>query len=194
MGNRNGLIIIGVFVALLMGGALYWASVTKPPPPEAGAPASSSPSASKPEPPTGVKVQGAVLEEKGPDGQLVWRVTADADLKYSKDTNVVSGEKIKFVALQKGKTPVSLTAASFTADYPKRQLVFEQGVKGQLLPGGASFLVNRLEYQFANKKMVGTGGIKFIQGAYRVTADQLVVDTARHKVRLSGHLRFVRSE
>lgn len=135
-------------------------------------------------------IKGAELEEKGPDGQVKWRVRAGGELQYDKDGDLVIGNNVEFVIVRKQLTPLTVTAARFTADYQKRKLTFEQGVKGRLLGNAGSFGVGRLEYQFSTGKLIGTGGASFVRGPYRATAQQLVVDTAAHRVRLRGGVRF----
>lgn len=135
-------------------------------------------------------VKGAELEETGPDGQVKWRVTAGGELQYDKDGDLVIGNNVEFVIVQKQLTPLKVTAQRFTADYRKRKLTFEQGVQGRLTGNAGSFAVGRLEYQFSTGKLIGTGGASFVRGPYRATAQQLVVDTAAQRVRLRGDVRF----
>lgn len=135
-------------------------------------------------------VKGAELEETGPDGQVKWRVTAGGELQYDKDGDLVIGNNVEFVIVQKQLTPLKVTAQRFTADYQNRKLTFEQGVKGQLMGSAGSFAVGRLEYQFSTGKLIGTGGASFVRGPYRATAQQLVVDTTAQRVRLRGDVRF----
>ncbi|NPV47168.1 MAG: hypothetical protein HPY69_09410 [Armatimonadetes bacterium] len=135
-------------------------------------------------------VKGAELEEKGPDGQVKWRVTAGGELQYDKDGDLVIGNNVEFVIVQKQLTPLKVTAQRFTADYRKRKLTFEQGVQGRFTGNAGSFAVGRLEYQFSTGKLIGTGGASFVRGPYRATGQQLVVDTAAQRVRLRGDVRF----
>ena len=191
MRGRLGLIVSLVLVVGITGGALLLAvrsrSVEPPTPPPAAAPGKQATPAKLP----GIKVEGALLEERGPDQQLQWRVTAGGELQYDKDTAVVLGRQVKFQVLHKNDATVTVLAPRFTADYNTRRLTFEDGVKGTLAEAPARFEVARLVYEFDTGKLVGTGGAKFSKPAYSATAAKLVVDTKRRKVRLTDGVRLV---
>ncbi len=188
MFSRKGVAAVVIAVVVLTAGALLVTLRSR------GRPAEEAPVAAKlaekaKEAPK-LSVKGAELEEKGPDGQVKWRVMAEGDLQWDKDRDRATGSNVKFVIVRKELTPVTVTAARFTADYQGRKLTFEEGVKGQLIGNAGSFTVNRLEYQFSTGKLVGTGGASFVKGPYKATARELVVDTAAEKVRLRGSVRF----
>jgi hypothetical protein len=88
------------------------------------------------------------------------------------------------VVVQQGQVPVTVTAQHFTADYPGKKLVFEQGVQGQLAGNAGRFTVKKLEYQMATGKLIGARAVRFEKTGYTATARTLVVDTNRQRVRL----------
>lgn len=192
MRRRLGLVFSLVLVVAVTGAAL-WLAVRSRNAPSSPAAASRPPTkpATAPAPLPTVKVEGAVLEERGPDGQLQWRVTAGGELQYDKDRTVVVGRAVKFVLLHKTNTTVTVLAPRFTADYDARRLTFEAGVKGAIAPAAGQFEVPRLVYEFDTGKLVGSGAVRFTRPGYTATATKLVVDTRRRKVRLDDGVRLV---
>jgi hypothetical protein len=190
MTSRAGVIAIVIAVVVVTAGALLLTTRSRG---RSGEEVGAAKSGGRPQALPQVQVKGAELEEKGADGQVRWRVTAGGALQYDKDGERVIGEDVKFVIIQKQQTPVTVTAAHFTADNQARKLTFEQGVQGQLTGKAGSFAVTRLEYQFDTGKLVGSGGASFDKGSYKATARELVVDTAAMRVRLRGGVRFAAS-
>lgn len=188
MSSRKGVAAVVIGVVVLTAAALLLTMRSR------GRPAGETPYAAKPaaksEELPKLAVKGAELEEKGPDGQVKWRVTAGGDLQYDKDGDLIIGNDVEFVIVRKRLTPLTVTAARFTADYQGRKLTFEQGVKGQLIGNAGSFAVGRLEYHFSTGKLIGTGGASFAKGPYKATAQELVVDTVAEQVRMRGGVQF----
>lgn len=189
--RRWGLIVSLVLVVGVTGGALLLAVRTRTvEKPETSTATKVARKATAAEKNPALKVEGAVLEERGPDKQLKWRVTAGGELQYDKDGGVVLGRNVKFVILHQADTPATVLAPRFTADYNARRLTFEDGVTGVLEKSAGKFSVSRLVYEFDTGKLIGTGGARFQRGAYTARAEQLVVDTRGRKIRLSGGVRF----
>jgi hypothetical protein len=140
-----------------------------------------------------VDVQGAEIEQKGPTGKLEWKVKAGGKLSFDKDNQRAEGKNVKFQIIQADKSPVVVEAPVFEADYKNKKLIFTEGVKGELTNGLGRFSVARLEYDFATRKLLGSGGVQFYHMQYKAVADQIVVDTTNKKVRLRGGVRFARS-
>jgi hypothetical protein len=189
MPSRTGILIVTALVVGITAGALYLAGRTRGREAQSGNPPKAG--GSKPEVLPGVQVHGAELEERGADGKLRWKVTAGGDLQFDKNRGLVIGKSVKFVALQQGQVPVTVTAQHFTADYQGRKLVFEQGVQGRLAGDAGRFTAKQMEYQMATGKLIGADAI-LLKGGFEATAPRLVVDTRGRKVRLEGGPRFVR--
>lgn len=139
-----------------------------------------------------VGVHGADIEQRDKFGKLEWKVAAGGELQYDKDRQVALGKNVKFQIVQADKVPVTISAPAFEANYGARKLIFTEGVQGQLTDGSSRFSVSRLEYDFNTKKLQGHGGVRYTQGLYTATAQEIVVDPVQKKVRLRGGVKFAR--
>lgn len=184
-------VLIAVAVLVLAMSAIYLAAHRQPLTPGQAGPTLPKPADSMQ--PQAVQVSGAQIEQKDPSGKVEWRVTAGGDLQFDKIRQVAVGKNVKFELIRADKTPVTLTAPAFEANYDTKKLTFTQGVTGQMTGGGSSFKVARMEYDFATKKLLGSGGAQFLQGQYVATAQEIVVDAAAKKVRLRGGVRFAKN-
>ena len=140
-----------------------------------------------------VGVHGADIEQRDKSGKLEWKVTAGGQLQFDKDRQVALGKNVKFQIIQADKVPVTLSAPAFEANYGTRKLTFSKGVQGQVTDASSRFSVSRIEYDFNTKKLQGSGGVRYMQGLYTATAQEIVVDPAHKKVRLRGGVKFARS-
>lgn len=186
-------VVLGVL--LITVGAIYYGLRQPPPPPPSAVlpvppPVAPSPRPLVKPPPPGVKVEGAEIEQRDPRGELEWKVTAGGQLEFDKERQLITGRDVQFEMVQKDKLPLIIQAPAFEADYAGGQVRFSDGVSGRLSDGSAQFRVNRMVYQFSTRKLVGTGGAKFVQGKYTATADKIVLDARAKKVRLSGGVKF----
>lgn len=143
--------------------------------------------------PQAVQVSGGQIEQKDKSGQVLWRVSAAGELEFDKDRQVAVGKNVKFELTQAGKSPITMDAPAFEANYNKQKLIFSQGVTGQMPDKASRFKVNQMEFDFATRKLLGTGGVQFSQGQYTATAKEIVVDTAQRKVRLRGGVQFMKN-
>lgn len=185
-------ILIGVAVLIMAVGAIYLAA-HRPPQTPAEQAAASVPKADTTAKSQAVSVSGAQIEQKDPAGNVEWKVTAGGELQFDKERQVAIGKDVKFQLMQAGKTPVTVSAPVFEANYIKKKLTFTQGVSGLMTDDSSRFNVNRMEYDFATRKLLGSGGAKFVQGQYVATAQEIVVDVAHKKVRLRGGVKFARN-
>jgi hypothetical protein len=190
------LVVLGVF--LIAAGAVYY-GMRQPEPPPAPAPVAprlpgvnpaGSGQAGVPAAPKGMKVEGAEIEQRDPQGQLEWKVTAGGQLEFDKDTQAVTGSDVQFEMVQQDRLPLIINAPVFQADYAGGHVTFSQGVRGHMSDGSAHFQVNHLVYDFRTRQLTGTGGAKFVQGKYTATADKIVLDGKSKKVRLTGGVKF----
>lgn len=160
---------------------------------QAGVPTPAGPSVPGQQPqqkPPGMTIEGAGLEQRDPQGRLEWKVTAAGDLEFDTGKQTVSGRDVEFEMLSQDRLPVIVLAPVLDANYDTKQLTFSQGVRGHLKDGSAHFQVNHLVYDFATKKLVGSGGAKLVQGQNTATAQEIVLDAVTKKVRLRGGVRF----
>jgi len=140
-----------------------------------------------------IALKGGHMERRDPSGKLLWRVAADGEIEFDQANEVARGRDVKFEMVHEGKTPVIVKAPVFEANYKAQKLTFSEGVAGTLTDGSGSFRVNRLEYEFSTRKLIGTGGSKYIQGRYQATADTIVIDFPNKKARLRGNVKFTRT-
>jgi len=196
MSKHVPLIVVAVFL-LVTAGAIYLGvrhandasdnNETPGPPPaltKAVQPAPGQPT------PTGMSLEGAKIEQRDPQGALEWTVTAHGDLEFDKDSQTVTGRNVRFEMTDKAQMPCLLDAPVFRADYDAKVLTFDEGVTGRMTSNSAAFRVNHLVFTFSTQKLVGSGGVRFSQGQYLATAQNIVVDPKAKKVRLSGGVRF----
>ena len=192
-------VIVVAAILLVMGGALYVGMRPAPPPSEpptppqpVATPTAEKPAAEaeKPAAPAGIAVEGAEIEQRDPQGKLEWKVTAGGELEFDKDRQTITGKQVKFEIVSTDRLPCVINAPVFHADYGARKLVFDQGVSGHMTDGSAQFRVNHLSYNFDTSKLIGTGGARFIQGAYSASANEIILDAKAKKVRMRGGVRF----
>jgi len=201
--SRYLLWLLVVIVLGTIGGALFWKlrapastpvdiSQRKERLPQASGEQENAetPASSPTQAPAGLNVQKAQIEQRDPQGQLEWRVTARGELEFDKERQIITGRDITFELLQQEALPCVIQAPVFYADYNARKITFAKGVRGQISDGSAQFSVAHLVYDFDSYKLKGTGGVRFIHGPYIATADEILLDGKAKKVRLRGGVRF----
>jgi LPS export ABC transporter protein LptC len=197
MRARLGLaiIVLGVVVvcAALVVGLLHHPA----PPPAGNAPGSASTAAGAL---TGaasqlkgdVTVQGSQLTKRDAQGNPVWALQAGSEIKFDPQRKVAEGKNAHW-SLQSGTGPSGewlVDAPEVLYSLDSGQVEFTGGVVIHSADGKQTFHAQRMVYVPAAQELRGEGPVEMVSGTSRVTADQMVIATDKHQVRLLGKVHF----
>jgi hypothetical protein len=138
--------------------------------------------------PRNLEFSGPDLTQRDDQGNPVWSARSKGSFRFDAPSRRITGTDIVW-ELKRGTQHARIAARRMEVAVATGEVLFADGLTLSAGPG-QTFALKQARVEPGTWKVIGEGSVRWVWGRFRVSADSLVVDAVRKRVRLRGDVHL----